>query len=101
MRRRPFLGLRARLASSKAGENAGPQSLDRSGHPERGADLVQHPPLPGAHPLDAKAQEATLLAGVGGRLGRDHQPAVEGSTSSGVVLAVPSSFTARSSTSTW
>jgi hypothetical protein len=40
--------------------------LGRSGHPEDGADLVQHLLLPGADPFGAEAHEAALLAGVGG-----------------------------------
>ena len=41
------------------------RSLDGLGHSERGADLIQHLLLPGAHLLGAEPQEAALLGGVG------------------------------------
>jgi hypothetical protein len=50
---------------------------DGSGHAERGAHLIQHLLFSRAHLLGAEAQEAALLGGIGGRLGRGHQPPAE------------------------
>src|ERR1044072_9495633 len=52
-------------------------SPSTSGEPEDGADLVQHAPLSATHLLGPKAQEAALLAGIGGRLRRRQQPPAE------------------------
>jgi hypothetical protein len=57
----------------RAGAAPARPAARRSGHPEDGADLVQHAPLPGAHPLGAEA-EAALLAGIGSRLRRRQPP---------------------------
>jgi hypothetical protein len=53
------------------------RSRDRSDRTDRGAHLVQHPLLSGAHLLGPEAHEAALLGGVGSRLGRGHQPPTE------------------------
>jgi hypothetical protein len=41
------------------------RGFDWSGHTDRGAHLIQHLLLPGAHLLGAEPQEAALLGGVG------------------------------------
>ena len=56
----------------RAGAAPARPAVRGSGHSEDGADLVQHAPLPGAHPLGAEAEETALLAGIGSRLRRRH-----------------------------
>jgi hypothetical protein len=86
--------------SSRCSGHRTRRGVGGSGHLERGVDLVQHALLAGAHLLAARAQEAALLGGVGGRLGRGQQPAAERLGLLGVALADTSSLTPRSSSST-